>query len=202
MKMPVYCHPPTLAERMARLAPLVSAAMVEPTTTLRPRGEVVGREPFPDRREVATPSPYDQARQDVATSVQGRHLALQAYRAELVNAFSAAGRAHKIACDAGLGRHYIAQAWAVCCLAGMRLHRVVGSADADDVRHVRDDLQALWSAIDPLIEAIGLNAAREFNGVDKSLFRRQLEQALDGNATGNLDAIAELMMAEQRDAAE
>jgi hypothetical protein len=85
-----------------------------------------------------------------------------------------------------------AQATAAAGLAGTRLHQVHGQAGADDARAMVGDLDALCTIVDPLVWAIGAEAASEFHGVDRALFKDQLRDALDGNAMHTIERAAEI----------
>lgn len=53
-------------------------------------------------------------------------------------------------------------------------------------------LRELWRAVDPLIEAVGIEVScRAYIRSDLDCFQRQLEGALDGNATFVLERAAE-----------
>src|SRR3954465_11753745 len=52
-----------------------------------------------------------------------------------------------------------AQADATAGLSGPKPHRIVGEADAADFLALRDDIEAIASKVDPLIAAIGSEAA-------------------------------------------
>ncbi|MGE3150454.1 MAG: hypothetical protein AB7K04_15465 [Pseudorhodoplanes sp.] len=88
-----------------------------------------------------------------------------------------------------------AQAAAVAGLAGLRLHRIVGTADRADLLALRDDLEAVAQRVDPLVAAFGREAAANAQGIDQALFADPLLDALDGNALFVLaqaaDALAE-----------
>ena len=83
----------------------------------------------------------------------------------------------------GLAPIYRAQAEAAAKLAKTRLHRVHGEACADDAHALIEDLQALWTIVDPLVDAVGLEAAQNFPGIERGHFQHQLREALEGNAT-------------------
>lgn len=83
------------------------------------------------------------------------------------------------------------QGLAAAKLAGMRLHRIQGEAGADDFAALSDDLTTLWEAVDPLIDAVGAEAAAGSAEIDRDLFRDQLRGALEGNATYALQRAAE-----------
>lgn len=61
-----------------------------------------------------------------------------------------------------------------------------------DIRALRDDLEALIRAVDPLVEAYGeYAAAYSGHSIDQGLFRDQLLGALDGNALYEIESAAE-----------
>ena len=92
-----------------------------------------------------------------------------------------------------------AQAHAAHFFAGVHLHRVgSGMATPADAVALRDDLLVIARrGVDPLIEALGEHAASNFNGIDVALFKAQLEGALDGNATYELDTASEHLAIDQ-----
>ena len=83
-----------------------------------------------------------------------------------------------------------AQATAISGLAGLKLHRILGEADAADFLALRDDLEAVARVIDPLIAAVGAEAAAASHAILRDLFEDQVFGALDGNATFNLTEAA------------
>ncbi len=83
-----------------------------------------------------------------------------------------------------------AQADAVAGLAGLKLHRIIGEADEADFLALRDDVEAIAAKVDPLIAAIGSEAAGASHAIEAELFEAQLSGALDGNATFNLSEAA------------
>lgn len=83
-----------------------------------------------------------------------------------------------------------AQMVAASKLAGIQFTIIRGEADDKDAENLRDDLVALWRIVDPLIEAIGAYAKEHFSTLDLADFKDQLQGALDGNATFELDDIA------------
>jgi hypothetical protein len=85
-----------------------------------------------------------------------------------------------------------AQALASAGIAGHRFHRVYGEATADDAGALIDDLKAVWAMVDPLVEAVGQEAAGAFSGVDTALFHDQLRGALEGNATHAIESAADV----------
>jgi hypothetical protein len=99
---------------------------------------------------------------------------------------------------------------AVCAgkVAALRFPTLSPVADPDELLAARDFLVALYAAVDPLIEAAGRelkSAIRQPFSLDP--FRRQLEGALQDNATYELEraaerehqaAAAEAMMREDR----
>ena len=64
------------------------------------------------------------------------------------------------------------------------------TADAADFLALRDDVEAIARKVDPLIAAIGAEAADASHAIQDELFEGQLSGALDGNATHNLGEAA------------
>jgi hypothetical protein len=99
--------------------------------------------------------------------------------------------------------HAVAEACRIAAdkLNGFIPQRVVGEPDRADAEGLVDDLMALAAIMDPVIEAVGAYAygAIGFPARDLSLFRHQLRDALEGNATF---VIAEAMRARAESAAE
>lgn len=61
-----------------------------------------------------------------------------------------------------------------------------------ELEAVAEFFRELWRAVDPLIEAVGIEVAhRSYIADDLDCFQRQLEGALDGNATFVLEDAAE-----------
>lgn len=92
-----------------------------------------------------------------------------------------------------------AQADAVAGLAGLKLHRIIGEADEADFLALRDDVEAIAAKVDPLIAAIGSEAAGASHAIEAALFEAQLSGALDGNATFNLGEAAALVREDRLD---
>lgn len=96
-----------------------------------------------------------------------------------------------------------ALAVAVQKLADLKLHKIPMFPDPSDFRKLQDDLTAIWEIIDPLIEAIGQHARENsIAPFDLELFKCQLQSALEGNATYELETQAELLIEERMEAAE
>jgi hypothetical protein len=93
----------------------------------------------------------------------------------------------------GLSPLHRAQAEALSKLARLRMHRVHGEAGADDAQALIGDLAALWSIVDPLVDAVGAEAAASFHGIDRGDFQDQLRGALEGNATYAIERAADDM---------
>lgn len=88
-----------------------------------------------------------------------------------------------------------AQMRAIAGLAALAFHEIPNCPCGSDARALRDDLEGLWEVVDPLIEAIGNVAISEL-GVHRSNWRefnRQLQSALEGNATYVLESLADEM---------
>jgi hypothetical protein len=86
---------------------------------------------------------------------------------------------------------------AIAKLAAFRPTRVVGEPDAADAGGLADDLLAIAAIVDPIIAAIG-DYADSVIGIaraDRPLFRDQLRQALEGNATYALTTAIEARLA-------
>jgi hypothetical protein len=83
--------------------------------------------------------------------------------------------------------HPVAEACRIAAdkLVGFAPKRVVGEPDMADADGLVDDLMALAAIMDPVIEAAGAYAygAIGFAARDLGLFRNQLRDALEGNAT-------------------
>jgi hypothetical protein len=79
-------------------------------------------------------------------------------------------------------------------LAGADLHRISVYARPDEFARSAEDLMAICAAVDPLVEAIGAAArdnSHEISDRDfASNFVGQLDRALAGNATFNLEECA------------
>ena len=94
---------------------------------------------------------------------------------------------------------------AVARLAALQPTRIVGEPDEADANGLIDDLIAVAAIVDPVVAAIG-DYADSTIGIpraDRGLFRDQLRQALEGNATYVLTrAIAERIAARREEAAE
>jgi len=105
--------------------------------------------------------------------------------------------AHRIMRDAGrlegLPALCRAQAEAIAGLSGLKLHRIIGEADEADFLALRDDLEAIAAKVDPLVAAIGSEAASASHAIEAGLFEAQLSGALDGNAAFNLGEAAALL---------
>ncbi len=94
-------------------------------------------------------------------------------------------------------------------LASFKVNKISVSRgpDGDDMRQLRDDLSDIAQYIfDPVIEAFGAYADANFYGkFDLTVFKKQVEYALDGNALYELTRAGEQLdedAAEQLDAAE
>ena len=102
--------------------------------------------------------------------------------------------AHRIMRDAGrlegLPALCRAQADALAGLAGLKLHRIIGEPDEADFLALRDDLEAIAAKVDPLVAAIGSEAASASHAIETPLFEAQLSGAIDGNAAFNLGEAA------------
>lgn len=84
-----------------------------------------------------------------------------------------------------------AQAEAAAGLASLRLSTIYGEPEAEDFLNYHDHCLDIANAIDPLIEAIGNEAASASREIDRDLFERPLYSALDGNALFSLTQAAE-----------
>lgn len=84
-------------------------------------------------------------------------------------------------------------------LLTLQMTHISGEADEVDAQNLVMDLEAIWSIIDPMIEAVGNYAASNFNGIDKSQFTSQLQGALEGNATHEILSAGEKIVADRRE---
>lgn len=76
-------------------------------------------------------------------------------------------------------------------LLALQMTRLTNYPDLDDAKALNDDMDALCTIIDPVIEAIGDYASSHFNGIDLSLFRSQLRGALEGMAMFTIESVGE-----------
>lgn len=85
-------------------------------------------------------------------------------------------------------------------MASLRVPRIVGSADAQDINAIGDHLIEAMDAMDAYVAAIGAEVASNSpRGVDRSLFDRPCFKAIDGNA---LHAIADAARAADEEVTE
>jgi|GEM_PF-7082878 len=114
--------------------------------------------------------------------------ALDEYRRQMWLMHDLARAAERIE---GLPDTYKALAAAIVKLSGLRPHRIHGEAGPDDARALSHDLEAICLAVDPLVEAYGLEARLNFRGVDERLFDGVLTAGLEGFALIELECAAE-----------
>lgn len=85
-------------------------------------------------------------------------------------------------------------------LLNLRMTRITGNcSDKSDADSLRDDLEALWTILDPMILAVGQYASAHFriSAADlKSCFTDQVRGALEGNATFVLEQAGDAAQAE------
>jgi len=79
--------------------------------------------------------------------------------------------------------------------AGMKLaclipHAIVGDPTMADAKALQQDLDAIAAIVDPVVNAVGRYAQSNFGRIDLSLFTDQLRDALDGNATFEIEQAA------------
>jgi hypothetical protein len=79
---------------------------------------------------------------------------------------------------------------------------VVGEPDANDGRALNDDLQFIWSAVDPLVRAVG-EYAQQTLGLSRATVERfftdRVRGALEGEATYEITAAVNDRLARARD---
>ena len=103
----------------------------------------------------------------------------------MTEALFALQQAHKLPGITDIER---AQASAAAKLVGVTFHKIgVSHPDDKDARAVRADLEHIWTAVDPLILAVGVELAMNFAGVDLAAFTSPVQGALEGNATHECD---------------
>jgi hypothetical protein len=96
----------------------------------------------------------------------------------------------------------VARNLAVAKLAALTIPRIVGEADGPDLRALTDFLEAVWGAVDPLIEAVGREAqANATVKIGRDLYQHQLRGALEGSLTFEINRAADVLDEEQRDGA-
>ena len=94
---------------------------------------------------------------------------------------------------ANLQPHAVKQAKAavIARLSAWTPATVVGEPDANDGRALNDDLQFIWSAVDPLVRAIG-EYAQQTLGLSRATVERfftdRVRGALEGEATYEITA--------------
>ena len=115
---------------------------------------------------------------------------------------------HTLAADigsrAGSTPHAVKQAKAavVARLIAWTPATVVGEPDANDGKALNDDLQFIWSAVDPLVRAVG-EYARQTLGLSRETVERfftdRVRGALEGEATYEITAAVNDRLARQPD---
>jgi hypothetical protein len=83
-------------------------------------------------------------------------------------------------------------------MLGLRMTKIAGAADRHDADNLRADLEAIWSIVDPIIEAVGQYASEHFE-IDVSQFNGQLRSALEGNATYEIEKAADKLLDDRRE---
>jgi hypothetical protein len=79
--------------------------------------------------------------------------------------------------------------------AGMKLaclmpHTIYGDPTMQDAKALQQDLDAIAAIVDPVVNAVGRYAQSNFGRIDMALFTDQLRDALDGNATFDIEQAA------------
>jgi hypothetical protein len=80
----------------------------------------------------------------------------------------------------------------------MRAPHIVGEPDRHDAEELIACLRRLAAIIDPVVSAIGSYASHHFGWVDQRLFKDQLLNALEGDATFVIEQAADNYVLEQR----
>lgn len=89
----------------------------------------------------------------------------------------------------GIPALYRQQALSAAYLCGTNMHTVRGQAsELDATQLARELLDLSRRCVDPLVAAIGDEAAENFHNVDPALFKDQLLGAVEGNATEVIEA--------------
>jgi hypothetical protein len=83
-------------------------------------------------------------------------------------------------------------------LLNMRAHHIVGEPDRHDAEELVACLRQLAAIIDPVVAAIGSYANHHFGWVDQRLFKDQLLNALEGDATFVIQEAADNCVLERR----
>jgi hypothetical protein len=95
-----------------------------------------------------------------------------------------------------------AKAAAIARLIAWTPATVVGEPDANDGQALNGDLQFIWSAVDPLIRAVG-EYAQETLGLSRATVERfftdRVRGALEGEATYEITAAINDRLAHQQD---
>lgn len=129
----------------------------------------------------------------VETTARARAHETARFNERCFRAANILNHAATIATHAGLGSTRILKARAAAVLAGTLFYQIRGSADKADILRLRDDLEAIIKAIDPLIAAIGEEAACNTPGSkedDRAEFKAVLGNAAEGNLLHILDCWA------------
>ena len=79
--------------------------------------------------------------------------------------------------------------------AGLKLaclvpHTIYGDPTMEDAKALQQDLDAIAAIVDPVVNAVGRYAQSHFGRIDMALFTDQLRDALDGNATFDIEQAA------------
>ena len=95
-----------------------------------------------------------------------------------------------------------AKAAAIARLIAWTPATVVGDPDAHDGQALNDDLQFIWSAVDPLVRAVG-EYAQETLGISgatvERFFTDRVRGALEGEATYEITTAVNDRLSHQRD---
>ena len=82
-------------------------------------------------------------------------------------------------------------------LLNMRAHHIVGESDRHDAEELVACLRRLAAIVDPVVAAIGSYASHHFGWVDQRLFKDQLLNALEGDATFVIEQAADNFILDQ-----
>jgi hypothetical protein len=98
-------------------------------------------------------------------------------------------------------QHPVAKAaqQAAAKLLGIQWHTIRGEARPDDAVALVRDLEMLCRIVDPIVAAFGEYAQSEFGGIDLTLFTDQLDKALQGNATYEIESAGEQLAEDMRE---
>lgn len=85
-------------------------------------------------------------------------------------------------------------------LASLHMTEIRGAGDAHDAANLNDDLDAICRIVDGLVLEVGKYAAKNIGSVDMGLFTDQLRNALEGNATFEIESVGKQASAWLNDA--